>query len=86
MLALADQIVVMEGGRILDTGTHESLMEASNFIEVIQRRQGLKISCPEEIAFKLGYIDAQQVKAIANGLKQNEYGQYLLKRLDEKAY
>ena len=70
----------------LDTGTHESLMEAANFIEVIQRRQGLKISCPEEIAYKLGYIDAEQVKAIANGLKQNEYGQYLLKMLDEKVY
>ena len=70
----------------LDTGTHESLMEAANFIEVIQRRQGLKISCPEEIAYKLGYIDAEQVKAIANGLKQNDYGQYLLNMLDEKVY
>ncbi len=70
----------------LDTGTHESLMEAANFIEVIQRRQGLKISCPEEIAFKLGYIDAQQVEAIANGLKQNEYGQYLLQMLNDKVY
>jgi glucose-1-phosphate thymidylyltransferase len=70
----------------LDTGTHESLMEAANFIEVIQRRQGLKISCPEEIAYKLGYIDADKVKSIANGLKQNEYGRYLLKMLDEKVY
>jgi glucose-1-phosphate thymidylyltransferase len=70
----------------LDTGTHESLMEAAHFIEVIQRRQGLKISCPEEVAYKLGYIDAAQVEAIANGLKQNEYGQYLLKLLDEKIY
>jgi glucose-1-phosphate thymidylyltransferase len=65
----------------LDTGTYESLMEAANFIEVIQRRQGLKISCPEEIAYKLGYIDAGQVEVIAVGLKQNEYGQYLLKML-----
>jgi glucose-1-phosphate thymidylyltransferase len=70
----------------LDTGTHESLMEAANFIEIIQRRQGLKISCPEEIAFKLGYIEAQQVEAIARGLKQNEYGKYLLKMLDDKVY
>jgi glucose-1-phosphate thymidylyltransferase len=70
----------------LDTGTHESLMEAANFIEVIQRRQGLKISCPEEIAYKLGYIDAAQVKAIATGLKQNEYGQYLLKMLDATVF
>ena len=70
----------------LDTGTHESLMEAANFIEVIQRRQGLKISCPEEIAYKLGYIDAAQVKAIATDLKQNEYGQYLLKMLDATVF
>jgi glucose-1-phosphate thymidylyltransferase len=70
----------------LDTGTHESLIEAANFIEIIQRRQGLKISCPEEIAFKLGYIDAAQVEAIATGLKQNEYGKYLLKMLDDGVY
>jgi glucose-1-phosphate thymidylyltransferase len=70
----------------LDTGTHESLIEAANFIEIIQRRQGLKISCPEEIAFKLGYIDAAQVEAIAGGLKQNEYGKYLLKMLDDGVY
>ena len=68
----------------LDIGTHESLMEAANFIEIIQRRQGLKISCPEEIAYKLGYIDAGQVEAIATGLKQNAYGQYLLKMLNDR--
>lgn len=70
----------------LDTGTHESLMEAANFIEVIQRRQGLKISCPEEIAFKLGYIDAARVESIANGLKQNDYGKYLLKMLSDTVF
>ncbi len=70
----------------LDTGTHDSLMEAANFIEVIQRRQGLKISCPEEIAYKLGYIDAAQVEAIARGLKQNEYGQYLLNMLEDTVF
>lgn len=70
----------------LDTGTHESLMEAANFIEIIQRRQGLKISCPEEIAYKLGYIDATQVEAIAQGLKQNEYGRYLLKMLADQVF
>ena len=70
----------------LDTGTHDSLMEAANFIEIIQRRQGLKISCPEEIAYKLGYIDAAQVEAIAAGLKQNEYGRYLLKLLNDGVY
>ena len=70
----------------LDTGTHEALMEAANFIEIIQRRQGLKVSCPEEIAYKLGYIDAAQVKSIANTLKQNEYGRYLLRMLDDEVY
>ena len=70
----------------LDTGTHESLMEAANFIEIIQRRQGLKISCPEEIAYKLGYIDANQVEDIATQLKQNEYGKYLLKMLNDQVY
>ena len=70
----------------LDTGTHESLLEAANFIEIIQRRQGLKISCPEEIAYKLDYIDAAQVEAIATGLKQNEYGKYLLKMLNDEVY
>jgi glucose-1-phosphate thymidylyltransferase len=70
----------------LDTGTHESLMEAANFIEIIQRRQGLKVSCPEEIAYKLGYIDAAKVEAVATGLKQNEYGKYLLKMLKDEVY
>ena len=70
----------------LDTGTHESLMEAANFIEIIQRRQGLKVSCPEEIAYKLGYIDAAQVEAIASGLKQNEYGKYLIKMLSNEVF
>ena len=70
----------------LDTGTHESLMEAANFIEIIQRRQRLKVSCPEEIAYKLGYIDAAQVEAIASELKQNEYGKYLLNMLNDGVY
>ena len=70
----------------LDTGTHESLMEAATFIEVIQRRQGLKISCPEEIAYKLGLIDAAQVEAIAAGLRQNDYGRYLLKMLSDTVF
>lgn len=63
----------------LDTGTHESLIEASNFIQTIETRQGLKVSCPEEIAYRKGFIDALQVRALATPLAKNEYGQYLFK-------
>ncbi|NVJ25181.1 MULTISPECIES: glucose-1-phosphate thymidylyltransferase RfbA [Myxococcus] len=62
----------------LDTGTHSSLMEASNFIEIIERRQGLKVSCPEEIAYRMGYIDAKQLVTLAEPMRKNEYGQYLM--------
>ena len=61
----------------LDTGTHESLVEASNYVETIERRQGLKVCCPEEIAFMQGWIDAEQVLALAAPLSKNGYGQYL---------
>jgi glucose-1-phosphate thymidylyltransferase len=63
----------------LDTGTHDSLMQASNFIQTIESRQGFKIACLEEIAFNMGYITAEQVKALAEPLKKNEYGQHLLR-------
>jgi glucose-1-phosphate thymidylyltransferase len=63
----------------LDTGTHESLLEASMFVETIERRQGLKVACIEEIAYSLGYIDKKQLKKIAQPLKNIAYGQYLLK-------
>ena len=64
----------------LDTGTHENLLEASTFIEVIERRQGLKVACIEEIAFEKGYIDKAQLIKLATPLSNNQYGQYLLKR------
>jgi glucose-1-phosphate thymidylyltransferase len=67
----------------LDTGTHESLLEASQFIETIERRQGLKIGCPEEIAFHKGWIDAAQLKALAEPLRNSGYGNYLLSLLRE---
>jgi glucose-1-phosphate thymidylyltransferase len=62
----------------LDTGTHDSLMEAGQFIETIEKRQGLKVACLEEIAYRMNYIDAEQVKRLAAPLKKNAYGQYLL--------
>lgn len=64
----------------LDTGTHESLLEASTFIETIEKRQGLKVACLEEIAFEMGYINKQQLLELAEPLKKNQYGQYLIKR------
>jgi len=67
----------------LDTGTHESLLEASSYVEIIQKRQGLKVACPEEIAWESGYIDDTQLETLANALKKNAYGQYLLRRLNE---
>ena len=70
----------------LDTGTHESLLEASHFIETLERRQGLKIACPEEIAFRQGYIDARQLKALAEPLARSSYGQYLLQVLSERIF
>jgi glucose-1-phosphate thymidylyltransferase len=67
----------------LDTGTHESLLEASQYIETIERRQGLKIACPEEIAYRLGYIDAAALEKLAHAMAKNAYGRYLLSILRE---
>jgi len=68
----------------LDTGTHESLSEASVFVEVIERRQGLKIACPEEIAYRNGWIEVENLRILAQPMLKNPYGQYLLKLMDEK--
>jgi len=76
------QVSIMGRGYAwLDTGTHHSLIEASNFIQTIEDRQGLKVSCPEEIAFRKGFIDAAQVKKLAEPLAKNDYGKYLLKMI-----
>ena len=70
----------------LDTGTHDSLLEASNFIHTIEHRQGLKVCCPEEIAWRQGWIDDAQLKELATKIKKSTYGQYLLRVIDETVY
>ena len=75
--------VMGRGMAWLDTGTHESLLEASQYIETIERRQGLKIACPEEIAYRMRYIDAAQLEKLGSAMAKNGYGRYLLRLLDE---
>jgi glucose-1-phosphate thymidylyltransferase len=70
--------IMSRGYAWLDTGTHESLHQASTFIEILERRQGLKIACPEEVAYRMGYIDAAALQALAAPMRNNEYGKYLL--------
>ena len=70
----------------LDTGTHDSLLEASGYIATIERRQGLKVACPEEVAYRQGWVDAQQLEKLAAPLAKNGYGQYLLRLIDSKVY
>jgi glucose-1-phosphate thymidylyltransferase len=81
------EVAVMGRGMAwLDTGTHESLLEASQFIETIEKRQGLKIACPEEIAYRMGYISAEQLEALAAPLSKNGYGRYLQGLLKERLF
>jgi glucose-1-phosphate thymidylyltransferase len=78
--------VMGRGTAWLDTGTHESLLEAAHFIETIERRQGLKIACPEEIAYRMKYIGAEQLKRLAEPMRKNAYGQYLLEVLEDRIF
>ena len=81
------EVVVMGRGMAwLDTGTHESLMEASLYIQAIEKRQGLMVACPEEIAYRSGYITAEHLETIGHSMKHNSYGTYLLQLLKEKVF
>ena len=76
--------ILSRGMAWLDTGTHESLLQASTFIQAIESRQGQKVSCPEEVAYKMGYISAAEVLSIAKTMEKNEYGQYLRLLVEEE--
>ena len=81
-----DVQIMGRGMAWLDTGTHESLIEASLYIETIEKRQGLKISCPEEIAYRKGYITDTQLRQLAEPMTKNSYGQYLLSILEDTVF
>jgi len=78
--------VMGRGMAWLDTGTHESLMDASLYIQAIEKRQGLMVACPEEIAYRFGYITAAEVERIANTMQNSSYGAYLLQMLRERVF
>ncbi len=78
--------ILGRGAAWLDTGTHANLLAASTFVQTIEERQGLKIACPEEIAFRMGYIDAEQLQVLAAPLEKSGYGEYLVQVLNEKVY
>jgi glucose-1-phosphate thymidylyltransferase len=75
--------ILRRGTAWLDTGSHESLIQAGLFIETIEQRQGLKVACPEEIAYRMGYIDAGQLERLGADLSRSSYGQYLLRLVGE---
>jgi glucose-1-phosphate thymidylyltransferase len=81
-----DVEIMGRGYAWLDTGTHDSLMEAGQFIATLEKRQGLKVACPEEIAYRAGWIDAAQLEALAAPMLKNSYGQYLMQVLRERAF
>ena len=78
--------VMGRGMAWLDTGTHESLLEAGQFIATLEKRQGLKVACPEEVAYRKGYITAEHLQKLAEPMKKNSYGQYLLRLLQDQVY
>lgn len=78
--------IMGRGTAWLDTGTHDSLLQAAQFIETIEKRQGLKVNCPEEVAFRMGYITEQQLRDIAEPLRKSGYGEYLLGLLEQKVF
>ncbi|AOT09693.1 glucose-1-phosphate thymidylyltransferase RfbA [Pseudoalteromonas luteoviolacea] len=78
--------IMGRGTAWLDTGTHDSLLQAAQFIETLEKRQGLKVNCPEEIAYRMGYINAEQLKALAEPLRKSGYGEYLLNLLNQKVF
>lgn len=81
------QVEIMGRGYAwLDTGTHESMLEASNFIQTIEKRQGLKVACLEEIAFEMGYITEEKLRSLGQEMSKNEYGQYILQKLIQRSF
>ncbi|MDP1533006.1 MAG: sugar phosphate nucleotidyltransferase, partial [Rubrivivax sp.] len=81
-----DVQVMGRGQAWLDTGTHDSLIDAALYIQTIEKRQGLKSACPEEIAYRMGFIDAAQLQALAQPLMMNGYGQYLMDVLNDRVF
>ena len=78
--------IMGRGTAWLDTGTHDSLLQAAQFIETIEKRQGLKVNCPEEVAYRMGYINDQQLRDLAEPLRKSGYGEYLISLLSHKVF
>ncbi|MGR2882815.1 glucose-1-phosphate thymidylyltransferase RfbA [Vibrio vulnificus] len=78
--------IMGRGTAWLDTGTHDSLLEAAQFIETIEKRQGLKVNCPEEVAYRMGYINAEQLTSLAEPLRKSGYGEYLLNLINQRVF